>query len=207
MISYGWRLIGSGQDVGISASGIDAFQTDYISSGNPKLIVDGYSYISIALLHTNTASANAKADIYGVNFTGESSQSDVEKNAAINQKICTIQGAAAAIPCPANTIPGVDVDTEWGIASVLTDVASSGDGEMLGLMSSYAGFKGSELVQTGTANNVFGSVVTNAYHTVTGGSVIPGSITIPCSMFAALQFDLYSTVATDDVYVIGCAFG
>lgn len=205
MISYGWRLIGSKENVGNSANAPAVFQTDYLSSEYPKLNIDGYSYISLALLHT-AASGTVVADVYGTNFTGESSQSDVEKNAAVTQKAFILGGGATGVVCPGGTIPGVDVETEWASMS-LTDVTSNGDGEILGLMSVYAGFKGAEMVDTGTANNAFGAFATTAYHTITGSASIAGSVTIPCSLFSSLQFDIYSTVASDDVYLIGCAFG
>lgn len=205
MISYGWRLIGSKEDVGTSATAPAVFQTDYLSSAYPKLNIDGYSYVSLALLHT-AASGVVVADVYGTNFTGEASQSDVAKNPAITVKVCTLGGGAAGVDCPAGSIPGVDVATEWASMS-LTDVTSTGDGEILGLMSIYAGFKGAEMVETGTAGNTFGSFATTAHHTIAGSASIAGSVTIPCSLFSSLQFDMYSTVGTDDVYLIGCAFG
>ena len=206
MISYGWKLVGSQDDAGDSATAIAPLQTDFKTSTVPKFFIDGYSYVQIALLHTNTSGAPV-VDVYGTNFLGESAQSGSFDETATNVKLATITGNAAGVATPANTIPGVTVDTEWSSINGVTDVVSTGDGEMLGLMSSYAGYKGSVLAKTGTFNNSAESLASVGYVTIAGSDAILGSVIIPCSLFSALQFDLYATAATDDVSVIACAFG
>jgi hypothetical protein len=206
MISYGWKLVGTKDDAGDSATAIPALQTDYATSSVPRFTIDGYSYVQLALLHTN-ASGAPLCDVYGTNYLGESSQTGATDGTVMNVKLATITGNAAGVTTPAGTIPGVDVATEWSSINGITDIISSGDGEMLGLMSSYAGYKGSVLAKTGTVSAAFESLATEGYVTITGSDAILGSVIIPCSLFASLQFDLYATASTDDVSVIACAFG
>lgn len=206
MISYGWRLVGSRDNVPTSADGISVVQSDFPKSTCPYMVLDGFAYVRFALLHTGTGNVPEVA-IHGTNFTGESAQGVIESGTALNEQLTVVAGAAAGVAVPAGTIKGVDVDTEWSSIASVSDITSSGNGHMLGMVSMYAGFKGAEVAETGGANNTYGHDEVQNYHAILGSASVLGTVTIPCGLYSAFQFDLYSDAATDDVFLIACPFG
>ena len=206
MISFGWRLVGSRDNVPTSADGISAVQSDFPKSTCPYMVLDGYTYVRFALLHTGTGNVPQVA-IHGTNFTGESAQTDISYGTALNEALTVVQGAAAGVAVPAGTIKGVDVDTEWSSIASVSDITSSGNGHMLGVVSMYAGYKGAEVAETGTASNTYDNDAVQNYHAILGSASVLGTVTIPCSLYSAFQFDLFSNAATDDVFLIACPFG
>ena len=101
----------------------------------------------------------------------------------------------------------MDVDTEWAKVNGLSDITSAGNGHMLGLVSLYAGYKGAVVAETGTAAATYESDVVRNYHAILGTDALLGTVTIPCGLYGAFQFDIHSNDATDDVFVIACPFG
>jgi len=205
MISFGWRLVGSRDNVPTSADGISVVQSDFPKSDCPHLVIDGFSYVRIAILHTGGGNV-PEVDVYGTNSTGETAQSNFT-GVALNEKLTVITGAAAGVSVPAGTIEGVDVATEWSSIASVSDITSSGNGHMLGVVSIYAGFKGAEVAETETAVTTYGSDVVQNYHAILGSASVLGTVTIPCGLYAALQFDVSSDAATDDVFIVACPFG
>ena len=208
MRSHGWQLIGSKENAGDAATAIPAIQTDFNSTAVPKLFTEGYSYVAIALLHTEAAQAPI-VDVYGGNFLGSPSQNNSVKGTVFNSKLCTVTGFANGVSVTGGTVPGVDADTEWSSIVGITDVAASGDGEMMGMLSIYGGFSGPAMSDRGSDSSdfEFGNLASKEYVSVAGSDSILGYLIVPCSLYSVLQFDLYSSSATNDVSVIGCAFG
>lgn len=205
MISYGWRLVGSRDNVPTSADGISVVQSDFPKSTCPYMVLDGYAYVRLALLHS-AVGQTPRVDVYGTNITGETAQSNFT-GVAFNEKLTVVAGSSDGVAIPPGTIEGVGVQTEWSSIASVSDITSAGNGHMLGMVSMYAGYKGAEVAETSLANNTYGNDAVENYHAILGSDVLLGTVTIPCGLYGALQFDLHGSSAADDLFVIACPFG
>jgi len=197
MRSYGWKSAGNvtapllAPTISPIAKTLESTQT---------ALCDGYSFIGIAIAHSNDTVAPT-VEVYGTNFDTESSQT---YKAVVNHKLATISGSALGVAIQAGQF-GLDYNGEWSAIGGVTKVTSFGTGSMIGLMMSLAGMSGPEMSETGTVTNSFGSFFNDDYIAVAGSDSIPGFVVIPCGLFSTIQFACSST-SSQTVTPLYCLF-
>jgi hypothetical protein len=198
MISYGWKSAGNvtapavAQTISPIAKTLESTQT---------VLCDGYSFIGIAIAHSNLSVAPA-VDVYGSNFDTESAQT---YKSVVSHKLAIISGNALGVEIEDGQF-GLDYTGEWAAISAVTKVTSFGTGSMIGLMMSAAGMNGPEMSVTGTTpTSSFGSLDNDDYVAVAGSDSIPGFVVIPCGLFSTIQFSC-SSPSSQTVTPLYCLF-